>query len=148
MSKTFDNLWPYPQIDAVAAAAIVVDGAGQRFLDEGPGGIYIANELATHADPTCGTVILDTPIWERAGREAQIPPNPLLEKAGGTLYRADTLAKLADLAGLPADALTKTVVAYNAALGTGTTQALLSPRSIGKSQALPIRAAVLCNSDL
>lgn len=134
-----DNLWPYPQIDAVAAAAIVVDRTGRRFLDEGPGGIYMANELAAHADPTCGTVILDAPLWERAGREAQIPPNPLLEKAGGTLYRADTLAQLANIAGLPADALTKTVADYNAALGTGTTQALLPRRSIGKAQALPIR---------
>jgi fumarate reductase flavoprotein subunit len=41
-----NGLWPYPQIDAVAAAAIVVDRAGRRLLDEGLGGISITNDLA------------------------------------------------------------------------------------------------------
>jgi fumarate reductase flavoprotein subunit len=40
------GLWPYPQIDAVATAAIVVDAAGKRLLDEGLGGISITNDLA------------------------------------------------------------------------------------------------------
>ena len=44
-------------------------------------------------------VICDAPIWETAGRAAQIPPNPQLEKGGGTLHRADTIAELAAPAG-------------------------------------------------
>lgn len=35
------GLWPYPQIDAIATAAIVVDRHGYRLLDEGLGGISI-----------------------------------------------------------------------------------------------------------
>src|SRR5215207_9584976 len=54
-----ESLWPYPQIDAVATAAIVVDRAGRRLLDEGLGGISITNDLARLDDPLCATVICD-----------------------------------------------------------------------------------------
>jgi fumarate reductase flavoprotein subunit len=78
-------LWPYPQIDAVATASIVVDQRGYRILDEGLGGISITNDLARLDDPLCATVIRDAPIWETAGKAAQIPPNPQLLAADGTL---------------------------------------------------------------
>ena len=82
---TMDNpgLWPYPQIDAVATAAIAVDPARKRLLDEGLGGISITNDLARLDDPLCATVICDTPIWETAGRAAQIPPNRSLLPGAG-----------------------------------------------------------------
>lgn len=134
-----NKLWPYPQIDAVAAAAIVVDRNGQRFLDERMGGIYISNELARLEDPTCAIVVCDAPIWERAGREAQIPPNPLLEKSGGTLHRADTLAGLARLAGLPSDALEQTVASYNASVAE---TAKVDPIRQAPFYAIPICAGI------
>ena len=109
-----ERLWPYPQIDLVAAAAIVVGADGRRFLDESLGGIFIANALAALNDPLSATAVFDSAIWERAGKAAQIPPNPMLEKAGGTLIRSDTLAGLAQAAGLPIDALERTVSEYNA----------------------------------
>ena len=86
-----DGLWPYPQIDAVATAAIVVDNSGRRLLDEGLGGISITNDLARLDDPLCATVICDAAIWDNAGRAAQIPPNPQLDQGGGTLHRAETI---------------------------------------------------------
>lgn len=124
-----DGLWPYPQIDAVATAAIVVDREGRRLLDEGRGGIAITNDLARLDDPLCATVICDAPIWETAGRSAQIPPNPQLLAGGGTLHRADTLDALAERAGLPAEALGETVAAYNDAVRAGRLAALAPPRS-------------------
>jgi fumarate reductase flavoprotein subunit len=124
-----EGLWPYPQIDAVAAAAIVVDRTGRRLCDEGRGGIAITNDLARLDDPLCAMVICDAPIWENAGRAAQIPPNPELERAGGTLYRADTLAALAEVAGLDPVALTDTVTAYNKAVRSGGLAALSPPRT-------------------
>lgn len=123
------GLWPYPQIDAVAAAAIVVDAAGKRLLDEGLGGISIANELARLGDPLCATVICDNPIWESAGRAAQIPPNPQLLAGDGTLHRAETLAELADIAGLPRERLEETVAGYNDAVRNGRLAALAPPRA-------------------
>src|SRR5579871_4327424 len=109
-------LWPYPQIDAVATAGIVVDRDGGRFLDEGLGGIAIANELARLDDQLCATVICDAPIWETAGSSAQIPPNPQLPAAGGTVHQAGTIEALGRLAGLPGDSLAATVAEYNDAV--------------------------------
>jgi fumarate reductase flavoprotein subunit len=123
------GLWPYPQIDAVAAAAIVVDRQGDRILDEGLGGISIANDLARLDDPLCATVICDAPIWETAGKAAQIPPNPQLLAGGGTLYRADTIEALAETAGLPPATLAATVAVYNDAVRFNRLTTLLPERS-------------------
>jgi fumarate reductase flavoprotein subunit len=127
-------LWPYPQIDAVATAAIVVDSSGTRLLDEGLGGISITNDLARLDDPLCATVICDASIWESAGKAAQIPPNPQLLAGGGTLYQADTLVALAEQAGLPPNALAETVTRYNDAVRSNGLQMLRPERSTRSGQ--------------
>jgi fumarate reductase flavoprotein subunit len=129
-----EELWPYPQIDAVATAAIVVDREGQRFLDEGLGGISISNDLARLDDPLCGTVICDAAIWETAGKAAQMPPNPQLLDGGGTLYQADTIEALAAAAGLPPETLAETVAVYNEAVGHHRLATLLPERSARSGQ--------------
>jgi fumarate reductase flavoprotein subunit len=131
-------LWPYPQIDAVATAAIVVDRDGRRLLDEGLGGISITNDLARLDDPLCATVVCDAAIWETAGRAAQIPPDPQLELGGGTLHRAETIEDLARAAGLDAVALSDTVAAYNAAVRDGGLAALSPTRSTKSGTPRPI----------
>ena len=123
------GLWPYPQIDAVATAAIVVDQRGYRMLDEGLGGISITNDLARLDDPLYATVICDAPIWGSAGRAAQIPPNPQLLAGGGTLHQADTIEALAGLAGLPPDNLAGTVSEYNDAVRFNRLTTLIPLRS-------------------
>ena len=125
------GLRPYPQIDAVAAAAIAVDPGGKRMLDEGLGGISITNDLARLDDPLCATVVCDAPIWQTAGKAAQIPPNPQLVTAGGTLHQADTLAELAGLADLSGTGLIETVAGYNSAVRAGRLAALDPARSTG-----------------
>ena len=136
-----EGLWPYPQIDAVATASIVVDGSGRRLLDEGLGGISITNDLARLDDPLCASVVCDAAIWESAGRAAQIPPNPQLEKGGGTLHRADTIDALARTAGLDPSALCDTVAAYNAAIRDGSAAALSPSRSSKSGIPKPIETA-------
>ncbi len=128
------GLWPYPQIDAIATAAIVVGPDGQRLVDEGLGGISITNDLARLDDPLCATVICDAPIWETAGKAAQIPPNPQLLAGGGTLHQARTLEGLAELAGLPPEALAETVDAYNDAVRFNWLATLLPERSTRSGQ--------------
>lgn len=134
------DLWPYPQIDAVATAAIVVDADGRRLLDEGLGGISITNDLARLDDPLCGTVICDAPIWESAGKAAQIPPNPQLLAGGGTLHQADSLERLAETANLPADAMVATITAYNDAICENRLDALTPRRSTRSGQPRAIEA--------
>jgi fumarate reductase flavoprotein subunit len=122
------KLWPFPMMDPLCQAAIVVDGQGRRFADEGRGGIVMANEIARLDDPLTATVVFDEAIWTSAGKEVG-GPNPLLSIAGGGVHKADSLATLAGLAGLPPDTLAATVAAYNAAVAGGTAAALDPPRS-------------------
>jgi fumarate reductase flavoprotein subunit len=124
------GLWPYPQIDAAATLAIVVDQRGYRILDEGLGGVSIAIDLARLDDPLCATVIGDAPIWERAGKAAQIPPNPQLIAGGGTLHQADAIEALAGLAKLPPESLAATVAEYHDAVRFNRLTTLLPPRSM------------------
>lgn len=132
------ELWPFPQIDAVAAAGILVDARGSRLFDEGLGGIYLTNALAAHAHPLTATVIADARMWDIAGREHQVPPNPLLERHGGTLHRAPTIGALAEAAGLPEAALVATVADYNSAVQSGRAEALVPPRTDIRVKAAPI----------
>jgi fumarate reductase flavoprotein subunit len=83
-------------------------------------------------------VICDAPIWESAGKAAQIPPNPQLLAGGGTLHQAETLAGLAETAGLPGDALAETIAGYNAAVRDDRLAALSPRRSTRSGAPRPI----------
>ncbi len=139
-AMTNENLAPYPQIDAVAAAGIVVGPDGCRLVDEGEGGIAITNRLARLADPLCATVVCDAAIWDKAGRAAQVPPNPQLERAGGTLHRADTIEALAETAGVSPAGLADTVAGYNAAIAAGAVGSVAPVRSTKSGLPTPIAA--------
>ncbi len=133
-----DRLWPRPYLDEVAASGIVVDTSGRRVADEGLGGIWLSNAIARTSDPLSTTIIVDQPIWDGPGRNHVQPPNPLIEEAGGTVHRADTLGELAALAGIPAKVLEETVAGYNAALDAGALPSLSPPRTT-RNKPWPIR---------
>jgi fumarate reductase flavoprotein subunit len=136
-----DRLWPYPILDLIAGAGIVVDGTGSRIGDEGLGGVYLTNCVARLADPLCASVVFDRAIWDGPATEFILPANPNLVKAGGTIVGADTLEALAGKLGVPAPRLAHTVAAYNAAVDAGTTAGLKPPRTLEKSTPHPIRVA-------
>ena len=115
---TNDNLWPYPYLDSLVTAGIVVNSAGKRFVDEGRGGVYVANAIAHLDDPLSAHVIFDNAMWEKAGRNGLIPANPHLQKEGATIHRADTLHALAATAKLPSEALTREIAEYNEAIAS------------------------------
>ncbi len=143
------GLWPYPQVDQLASAGIVVGALGERLFDEGLGGIHAANMIAALPDPLSTTAILDADAWASVGREGQVAPDPFLAKGGATVHEAANLRSLAIAAGLPPAALEATVTAYNAALAAGTSGALVPPRSERRKKARPIatppfRAIPLC----
>ena len=126
---TDDALWPYPILDIVASAALVVNGRGQRFTDEGLGGVSLANAVAALDDPLSSFVVMDEAIWNSAGREFLLPPNPTMEERGVKIYRADTLEALAMQLGMLAPSLVETVAAYNDAIARGDASRLEPPRS-------------------
>jgi fumarate reductase flavoprotein subunit len=132
-------LSPYPQIDDLATAGIVVDAGGRRITDEGTGGIAIANALARRDDPRA-IAVFDAAVWDGVARTARIPTNPLFEKAGGTLYRANSIEALAGMLEISAAALAAAIAAHNDAIAHGTGQSLTPPRSSGAYKPLPIAA--------
>ncbi len=158
--EAFENekLWPYPIVDPIARVAIVVNAAGARFLDEGMGGVHMANAVARLDDPMSATVVFDEAVWTGIAADNRYPPcmNPIYVNAGGTVLAADTLEDLARLAGLPAEGLAQTVAEHNAAignagvgLGQGLGQGLAPPRSrhLFKPEPIvrpPFRAIPIC----
>jgi fumarate reductase flavoprotein subunit len=137
-SFTNDKVWPYPQLDELGTAGIVVDSRGERFTDEGLGGIYVANMIARLADPLSTWAVFDEAIWNGPGKGARIPANPNLVKAGGTVHHAPTLAALAEILGVPAERFEVTVAGYNNALAAGRLESLNPRRSSTRIQALPV----------
>lgn len=135
-----EKLWPYPIIDPIAAASIVVNEAGQRFLDEGMGGVYMANEVAKLDNPLSATVVFDDAVWTGLAADNRYPPcmNPVYERAGGTVLAADDLGALAQLIGVSPDGLAKTVADHNAAIENGGASGLLPARSVAKFKPHPI----------
>ncbi len=135
------DLWPYPMIDGLANAGIVVGPDGRRFVDEGQTGVYIANRIARRPDPLDATVVVDDATWRSVGRAHKIPPNPLLRTHGGTIHTVGSLAEGAKLAGIDADALAGTVAAFNGALAADGLGALDPVRSVKRGPPREIAAA-------
>ncbi len=133
-----DSLWPFPMVDHICMAAIVVDGAARRFADEGLGGVYTTNQVAHLPDPLSAAVIFDERIWNGPAREFILPANPNLVIAGANILRAETLASLAGQLGLAAGALEATVAEYNRALECDRAGSLSPPRTTSSHQAYPI----------
>ena len=69
-AMTSDALWPYPVLDRLTNAAVIVDAAGRRFCDEGLGGVFVANAIAGLDDPLLITVVFDQKIWEGPGSDS------------------------------------------------------------------------------
>ncbi len=134
-----DQVWPYPELDAIATAGLVVNQSGMRVADEGRGGVYLANMLAQQPEGSRFFAIFDAKIWEGPGTSARIPANPLLEKAGGTIHRASSLEELARQIGVPAGALEHSVASYHSALDQDELAHLPVARST-KIPPMPIRS--------
>lgn len=132
-----DALWPFPIVDDICTAGIVVDG-GSRFVDEGLGGVYMANQVARRADPLAAVTIFDERIWNGPARQHLLPANPNLVSAGATLLRAESLNSLAAQLGFAPGVLESTVAQYNAALESGNAASLETPRTTSVIKAYPI----------
>lgn len=110
-----ERLWPYPMLDTMAVASVLVDASGRRFADERLGGIYLANMVAALNEPASATIILDEAVWQRTATKGLYPADPNLEKMGGSVIRAETLKDLANQLAIDADALTETLTKFNSA---------------------------------
>ena len=128
-AKHNDAVWPYPEVDALATAGMVIDATGNRVVDEGISGVHLANELAARAKTEKLFAVFDQTIWDGPGVSARIPANPLLERAGGTILRATNATELAQQMGVPASAFIETLNQYNDHLKSGRLNTLPIQRS-------------------
>jgi fumarate reductase flavoprotein subunit len=126
-----DLLWPYPTLDTLAGAALLVGRDGRRFLDEGMGGVALANAIAKLDDPLSAVTVFDDELWRTAGRFDFTPPNPCLVSNGGTLISAQTIEELEERLGVPGGALGETIAAYNSAMLSGDGSTLTPARGSG-----------------
>jgi fumarate reductase flavoprotein subunit len=135
---------PYPQLDQIAAAAIVVDNTGRRFVDEGLGGIYMSNVVSRFDNPAATFTIFDRDIWEKGpGVKSVYPANPTIERSGGTVYRAESPADLARQLEVNPGTLTETIESYNNCLQDGSRLAQGIPRSDHAVPAAPLDTSAL-----
>ena len=124
-----NNLWPYPWVDDLAGAGIVVDSNARRFEDEGRGGVVLANAIARLHDPSGAIAIFDEDTWVQVGTDMLIPANPLLEVHGCQIFQASTIETLGEALGLDPAALCSTVDEYNSAFKGGKLEQLNPPRN-------------------
>lgn len=133
--SVFDHpeLWPYPIMDRVVSVGMAVQRNGLRFMDEGLGGIYQANQIAKLQDPLSSFAIFDSAIWRTAGKHSRLScPNPSLIKKGGSIFEAATLESLAQAAGIQVEALVRSVESYNQHLKMNALSELVPTRSTNK----------------
>jgi len=134
-----DRLWPYPMLDSAVCAGIIVDRTGNRFCDEGRGGIYVANMIARLEDPLSIVAIFDSDIWDVGpARDFLLPANPNYLNAGGRLLSADTLSDLARMVDIDPDGLDATVKIHNRIAAGESINAGSVPRTSQKSRPWPI----------
>jgi len=133
-----EELWPYPYVDPLATAGMVVGPDGRRFVDESRGAIFVANAIARQKNPASFFIIFDSATWNSSGRLSKIPPNPNLERYGAKILSADTLSELATRASIHGVSLQETVRERNAAIDAGNPE-LMSPPRTGDLSADPIK---------
>lgn len=104
-----DDLWPYPILDGLAGAGLVVTTAGHRIVDEGDNGVTTTNAVAWSDEPLGCWLVCDRDAWEREGRVGVTPPNPHLLDRGATVIEAPTIPALADRCGIDGAVLEETI---------------------------------------
>ncbi|MGE0803825.1 MAG: FAD-binding protein, partial [Lautropia sp.] len=123
------RLNPYPLLDSLGTAGILVTAAGTRVADEGLGGVFLANEVARLPDPMSTFIVFDNGIWNGPGTQKVLPPNPIFVLSGGTVTMSDRIEELAMKAGIDPDGLSRTVDTYNGLVSAGQGDRLSPPRT-------------------
>lgn len=137
-AMTNPGLWPYPVVDALTTAGMVINSSAQRFCDEGLGGVYIANAIAGLEEPLTAVAIFDDATWNGPGRDWILPANPNLVNAGGSLITAGSLFELAGQLELDPAKLRQSVEGFNRMCETGQSVGQ-PPRTTSVYKAWPIR---------
>ena len=129
-------LWPYPYLDSLVTAGVVINANAERFVDEGRGGVYVANQIAKLPEPLSTCVVFDDLIWNLEGRHGLIPPNPHVPGEGGTVHQGNSVEELALACQVPLHTLQKTIANHNQQITDNAWHGSVSP-SRGESKHRP-----------
>ena len=141
-AMTNEKQWPYPHLDSIAELCVVVGPDGARFVDEGRGGVCMANAIAGLPDPLSAHLVMDDDAWANEPKYSlTVACNPAMTNNGGPLTTAATLDALAKAIGAPAAALADTVAKHNACVAKGDFSGLAVARTSRKHAPLPIAKA-------
>lgn len=112
---TSDELWPYPNLDNLCMASVLVDRGGRRFDSRAINGVQLVNELIRTLDPRGFIAICDDEAWRgpAASSPTAVPVAPDVPDRGGHYAGGETLDELADALGLPRQAVALAVDAHN-----------------------------------
>lgn len=130
-----DRFWPYPRLDSFVEEGILVDGKGERFVDEGRGDVAVANELARAEDPTGAVLIFDQESWNAVkddvfSNAVKTPaPNPWLMDNDGEIFSDPEIERLANAIGVDSGRLAATLQDYNRAVASKDASSLRIPRT-------------------
>jgi fumarate reductase flavoprotein subunit len=116
-----DELWPFPHLDELCMAGLVLTREGIRFPVTTTSPVGLVTRMARSDDPRGFTVVFDHDLWTGpAGRgKLGLPaPNPELARRGGHLVSSESIEGLADLLGLAKDRLVAAVGQHNLTPGS------------------------------
>ncbi|MGI5164094.1 FAD-dependent oxidoreductase [Spirillospora sp. CA-253888] len=123
-----DKVWGAPSVprpedkpfflvaDRAVPGMVIVDGDGQRYLNESLPYHEFVDRMYAHGEPAMNSwLIVDRRAKNRYIVAGLFPGQPFPKKwrEGGTLKTGATIAELAEQIGVPADRLTKTVERFN-----------------------------------
>lgn len=115
-------------LEAPGIQGILVNRSGQRFVDEGLGPRYVGSLMTKTSIEISGWIIIDHAIYSIPEVKARVED---VRTYGGTIHTADTLAELAQMAGI-SPRLAQTVAEYDQAVADDKTAELAVPRSVPK----------------
>lgn len=112
-----ERLFRYPSPRDIVHESMVVNAHGERIGSEtvgAPEGVEpIAISIARSSTPGGCWVIFDNAVWTSTARLGRWPMNPSLVEMSGPLVSAGSIAELARATGLPAQALERSIAAFN-----------------------------------
>lgn len=109
---TNQDLWPYPSLDELCTAGVVINRDGTSIQSHLDNGIQLANILARTEDPRGWSTVVTEEQWRTIGTDAMpFGPSPYhdLERLGGTVYFDKDVESLAAKLGTPKASLAEAV---------------------------------------
>jgi fumarate reductase flavoprotein subunit len=110
-----DRFWPRPGLDYIGEAGLLVTASGRRIGTTGATFMHLVHEIVRSESPSGCWIVLDAVGWKTIGElDGDTSPAVAIPQLGLRLEKADSVAELAASAGLPAEALSRSVEQHNA----------------------------------